>query len=187
MKLLVTSIVTATILSLSGPTAQTVTVVGAINPFESTILDWALDRFGTAGIELPPFTVEFASPDDCNGSTARAIHGNSTPRVIVCAKLTTSKELVLKRTMLHEIAHIWAADALDQATRASFLALRGLETWGSRDVPWHERGTEQAAEIMTWALMDQELLMATLADHDPANLAASYKLLTGTPVPSRDV
>ena len=101
----------------------------------------------------------------------------------MCARLTTSKELVLKRTMLHEIAHIWATDALDQATRASFLTLRGLETWSSRDVPWHARGSEQAAEVITWALMDRELLMVTLADRDPAGLAAGYELLTGTTVP----
>jgi hypothetical protein len=187
MKLLITSIVTAVILSLSGPAARTVTVVGEINPLESTTLDWALDRYETAGISLPPFTIEFAGPDGCNGSTAIAIQSEPMPQVIMCAELTTSKDLVLKRTMLHEIAHIWAAEAIDQATKASFLTLRGLETWGSRDVPWHERGSEQAAEIMTWALIDRELLMATLADHDPDDLAAGYELLTGTPVPSRDL
>ena len=186
MKLLNTCIVTATILSLSGPAAETATVIGEVNPFESTTLEWALGRYDAAGIDLPPFTVKFAESDDCGGSMARAIQGDPMPRVIICTKLTTSKELVLKRTMLHEIAHIWAADALDQAIRASFLTLRGLDTWGSRDVPWHARGSEQAAEVMTWALMDRELLMATLADRDPAGLAAGYELLTGTTVPSRD-
>ena len=44
MKLLITSIVTATILSLSAPATETVTVVGTIDAFESTTLDWALDR-----------------------------------------------------------------------------------------------------------------------------------------------
>jgi hypothetical protein len=101
----------------------------------------------------------------------------------VCPKLTAAPEIVLKRTLLHEIGHIWAAAALDEATKDSFLELRGLESWADKETPWQDRGSEQAAEIMAWALMDSELLLATLSDHDPASLAAGFELLTGI-VPS---
>jgi hypothetical protein len=33
---------------------------------------------------------------------------------------------------------------------------------------------------MAWGLMDRELLLATLTNHDTAGLAAGYEILTGS-------
>lgn len=185
MKQFITILLIATSLSAQAPATPSVTVVGTSDSFESEALDWAIGRYEAVGIGLPEFIIEFAGHDDCGGNTAVAIRGRSLPRIVICAKMTAAPEVVLKRTLLHEIAHIWAEDALDEATRVAFLELRGLESWSSIEVSWQDRGSEQAAEIMTWALMDRELLMATLSDHDPDSLAVGFELLTGTIRPPR--
>ena len=160
------------------------TIIGSGSSFESATLDWAVDRFTSSGLALPALNVEFAGSGDCGGNTAVAIHGGPIPRIKVCSKLSAAPEIVLKRTLLHEIGHIWAAESLDEATRDSFLELRGLESWADKGTPWQDRGSEQAAEIMAWALMDGELLLATLSDHDPVGLAVGFTVLTGAVPPS---
>ena len=178
VKLLITTILMATLLSTQAPNVPLVTINGAVSPLENATLDWALGRYHAAGLDLPEFTVEFAGPDGCGGNTAIAIHGLSRPQIVICSKLTAAPEVVLKRTLLHEIAHIWIADALDERTRAAFLKLRGLTSWADKTVPWQDRGSEHAAEIMAWGLMDGELLLATLSNHDPVTLGAGFELLT---------
>ena len=45
------------------------------------------------------------------------------------------------------------------------------------------QGSEQAAEIIAWALMDKELVMVTMNNADPETLARAYQVLTSTPPP----
>jgi hypothetical protein len=48
------------------------------------------------------------------------------------------------------------------------------------EVPWHENGTEQAAEIMVWGLIDEPLGMARIYQTTCSDLEAGYRALTGT-------
>lgn len=178
------ALATLALLGITPNPAPAHTIAGDPDARDRHVVEWALDRYEAAGLELPTMIVEFAADrTGCGGNTAVAIHGGSDPTILVCTD-PGSSELVIRRTLLHEMAHIWANAALDENTRKAFLDLRGLESWA--DAPaWDERGSEHAAEIMTWALMDVELLMATLSDNGPAELGAGYALLTGGPAPER--
>ena len=82
--------------------------------------------------------------------------------------------------VLHETAHAWAAHALTDDRKAQFQALRGFEHWRANDeVPWHENGTEQAAEILLWGLIDRPLAMVRINNTTCADLEAGFRTLTG--------
>jgi hypothetical protein len=79
-----------------------------------------------------------------------------------------------RRTLLHEMAHGWVEATVSADLKARFLRLRQLETWSDHDVGWEERGTEHAAEIISWALDGQPTGMeqASIPRNDPAEHAA---------------
>ncbi|HSJ70526.1 MAG TPA: hypothetical protein VLA29_02645 [Acidimicrobiia bacterium] len=184
MRITIATLATLALLGVTPNAAPAHTIAGDAGAQDLRTVEWALDRFDAAGLELPTMVVEFAADrKSCGGNTAVAIHGGSEPTIIVCAD-PDSPEVVIRRTLLHEMAHIWANAALDESTRRAFLDLRGLEAWAENPA-WDGRGSEHAAEIVTWALMDEDLLMATIPDNDPADLDAGYALLTGRPVPER--
>jgi hypothetical protein len=176
----------APLVAKSGDTssATKLLVEGAPSPSDRLLVRWATGRFAEAGLDLPTaVVVEFAAePSRCGGNTGIAVHGEVFPRIVLCT--SGSAEVVVARTLLHELAHLWAEASLSDEDRGAFLELRGLEAWG--DGPWVARGSEHAAEIVTWALMDRELTMLTLPEHDPSDLAAGYRLLTGSSPPPRD-
>jgi hypothetical protein len=184
MRIIITALATLVLLGITPNPAPAHTITGDPDAGDLHVVEWAFETFEAAGLQLPSMVVEFAADrTSCGGNTAVAIHGGSEPTIIVCAD-PASPDVVIRRTLLHEMAHIWANAALDDTTRRAFLDLRGLESWA--EVPaWHERGSEHAAEIMTWALMDEELLMATIPDNSPIELGAGYMLLTGMSVPER--
>ena len=187
MRIILTALITTLLLGSAvpaGSSSDAIVVTGRATATEITLAEWGVDRFARAGLDLPATVVEFAEdPTACSGNTAVAVHGADTPRIIVCTDDDASG-VVVRRTLLHELAHIWAQEALDATTTSAFLSLRGLDSWSDAET-WSERGSEHAAEIITWALMDTELSMWTLADHDPAGMAAAYELLTGSVVPGR--
>jgi len=85
----------------------------------------------------------------------------------------------------HELAHAWLNAELDGERRRAFLAHRGLATWGDSSVRWDERGKEQAAEVLTWALLRHPLLFVRFGRKSCAGLAEGYETLTGMkPVPA---
>jgi hypothetical protein len=65
-----------------------------------------------------------------------------------------------------------------------FLRLRQLESWNDHGGDWEARGTEQAAEILSWALDDQGTgtRLPSIPMNDPRQLAEGYELLTGRPL-----
>ena len=156
-------------------------VEGSPIAHDGELAEWAHRRFASAGLHLPAVVVEFPTdPDRCGGNMGIAVHGEDRPRIVICAD--GASDTVVKRTLLHELAHVWADTQLDETTVARFLEFRDLEAWA--EGRWGDRGSEHAAEIVTWALMDRELTMLTLEDHDPAGLAEGYRVLTGHEVPS---
>ena len=95
---------------------------------------------------------------------------------------TTLLNAMTRRTLLHEMSHVWLDQHTNVSTRSSFLNLRGLASWNSRRDPWRFRGFEQAAEILSWGL-GERILSAQIPDNDPGQLAGIYELLTRKPLP----
>lgn len=81
---------------------------------------------------------------------------------------------------LHELAHVWMYDRLDDSDRRAFLDRVGLDAWRDVDTFWPERGVEVAAETIAWGLAGTEgaqyLIMPV---PDCAELTERYVMLTG--------
>jgi hypothetical protein len=82
-------------------------------------------------------------------------------------------------TLLHELGHVWTAQYVDDAIRAAFLEIRGLEVWSAPGVSRDELGTEHAAEILAWGLLESDTWPARLPNNECDDLAAAYRVLTG--------
>jgi hypothetical protein len=147
-------------------------VVFSDNPAQQELARWAVARFERAGLEPPSVQIRFhADRAGCGGHLGYAWDG----RVDVCTVLVNE---MARRNLLHEMAHIWIDQNVPDTRREQFLLLRGLSSWNSSTDPWQERGYEQAAETMAWALGDR-ILSAQIPDNEGAQLAAAFELLTG--------
>lgn len=51
---------------------------------------------------------------------------------------------------------------------------------GWREGEWHERGAENAAEIIAWGLIDRPVKPVRIYDNDCDQLLGGYVILTGT-------
>jgi hypothetical protein len=103
--------------------------------------------------------------------------------------LCTEREpfsLVTQRVLLHEMAHAWPIGGLSDADRERFVTARDLPSWDDQGTPWELRGTEQAAEIIAWALLDRDVPVVHIPNAEPDALEAGYRLLTGSAPPARD-
>jgi len=98
--------------------------------------------------------------------------------VDVCTVLVNE---MARRNLLHEMGHLWIDQNVSRTDCDRFLKLRGLQAWNGSTDPWEERGYEQAAEIMAWAL-GTRILTAQIPDNDPVQLGAAFELLTGVGV-----
>jgi hypothetical protein len=144
--------------------------VGATSPiFDLTVRDdsdaalakWAMSRFELAGLILPDLSLAFHDKlDECRG-----LYGwfrTTAPVSIDICGLNANRFLPgPKRLILHELAHAWTYESIDEETKRLFLEERGLSSWLGESVAWEERGFEQAAEIIAWALMDEERMIRT--------------------------
>ena len=164
-------------MTAAGP-ATRLEVSGGSAP-QRQLLAWALERFEDAGIELPPIDVRFGDgPEDCADHLGFYRDGT----VWFCHRTTSD---LAARGIVHELAHAWIETTLPGEIQERFLELRGLGTWNGQDVTWDERGSEQAAEILAWAVGDQA--DGTRAPSFPGNsrpeLADAYRVLTGGSLP----
>ena len=144
---------------------------------EAALVAWARGRFAAAGLDGPSVTVAFTpGPENCGGFQGR--YYSATETVSICIGEHAS-DLVLRTTLLHELAHAWAHDHLDAASRAAFVELRHTPTWGSWDFAWSDRATEHAAVVMAWGLMDIRTIVQPLGDTSLRALEESFLWLTG--------
>lgn len=142
---------------------------------------WSMGLFEEAGLHLPPIRYVYHGDDTtpCSGwrGVHRSVDGRST--IDIC---TSDPGRTTAWLFLHETAHAWAAHDMDEGRRADFRALRGWTDWSNHgEVPWHENGTEQAAEIIAWGLVDRPFGVATIHDASCDDLDAGYRTLTGQP------
>lgn len=139
----------------------------------------AVDRFVADGLSLPALEIRFhAHRSGCHWRLGYYEDGVAS----ICG---THVNQMAFRGLLHEMAHGWLNANLSEIDRARFLDLRGLRVWNDPEVPWDERGFEQAAEIMAWALGDQGdgILRPSFPDNSIGELRAAYGLLTGHALP----
>ena len=146
------------------------------------LLEVGRGLYADEGLDLPEIRLVVQdSLQECNGRVGRYDERNN--------------ELWLCRidldTVLHELAHAWIDHNLGAPGRAEFVALRGLPEWNDRTQPWAERGSEQAAEIIMWAVSDRERTVRWVEDgiearrllsidnSSPEDLFAGYELMVG--------
>jgi hypothetical protein len=140
---------------------------------------WAFERFEQAGLELPVLSLSFH--DDraaCEGNFGY-YHSGAPATVDICGFNWDRFLVTPKKTLLHELGHAWIYQTTDSVTRNRFLELRGLDTWQGNSVSWEEQGTEHAAEVIAWGLMDEELFLTSIGGTKAPQLAEAFALLTG--------
>ena len=151
------------------------TVLG--NSDQQTLATWAAGRFREAGLTLPDLNVYFrAERTQCTDHPG-VFRAPGT--IDLCLGDNPITGLHARLTVLHEIAHAWAHHNLSDEHKERFLHLRGLPSWNDPATPWECRGSEHAAEIIAWALLDQPIGMVRLPDNHPDQLTDAYRVLTG--------
>jgi hypothetical protein len=158
----------------AAPAPRPLAFTGADATDEAAV-DWALHRFRTGGLrELPPLEVHLhRSREGCDGGLGLY----SMNRIDLCTK--DSSEPYARKYALHEIAHAWAETNVDPGLMRRFMDVRDVEAWNDQRVPWKERGTEQAAEIIAWGLGEGEIVPTLSEPLESKALAGLYELLTG--------
>jgi hypothetical protein len=139
-------------------------------------VEWGLDRFRQAGLALPAMRITVHDNDaPCDGNSGLYLP-NEPAEVHLCTPGTADSRPA-KLTTLHELAHAWADSQLRTAERTAFLELRGLDVWYDARVPRHERGSEHAAEVVSWGLMDERIPIIRIYDAAPAQLSDAFMFL----------
>ena len=167
------------VLALAGWRAGTGVAVEGGSPAQHAMTLEAAGRFREAGLGEPTVMIRFHDDRDaCDGRTGLHVDGV----VDLCGIHTND---LSRRTVLHEMAHAWLDANLSAGLEERFLRLRQLETWNDHDAGWEERGSEQAAEVVEWALAGQGTGMdlPSIPDNEPGQLVVAYQLLTGRPLP----
>ena len=118
----------------------------ALTVEQAHLVDSALARYHEQGLELPE--IAFVFHDElwpCHGHLG--LYRKGTMTLEMCSLDRT--------TMLHELAHAWANENLDESFREEFVAARGLDSWNDHQHEWERRGTEHVAETIAWALSEE--------------------------------
>ncbi len=166
----------ASAFGLEAPAAapRPLTIAGA-NAAEERAVDWAIQRFGDAGLRnLPRLEVHVhRSHDDCDGGLGLYFAG----RIDLCTM--DSSEPYQRKFALHEAAHAWVEANVPGGILRAFMQRQQVVAWNDRSLPWKERGTEQAAEIITWGLGEGEIAPLLPEVPPTATLVSLYEMLTG--------
>ena len=164
----------------AGPTADAETVTFTDTPAEvQEMAEWALDLFDQAEMELPAIEFRFHGDDvsGCNGNEGLHRPRGELSIVEICTSVVGWSTQVM---VLHELSHAWSEYSADADDLAAFQELRGYDHWlNYEEALWHENGTEQAAEILVWGLVDRPMDMARILDNSCDDLLAGYVTLTG--------
>jgi hypothetical protein len=148
--------------------APQLTFVDEPTPSQRETIDWAVDRFVAAGLQLPDLDVTF--PVFCDGKGGVYHVGQSS--IDFCR--------VNRKNVLHEFAHAWD-DTSGAVDRSGFMTLRGVSVWfGGLDVPFEDQGSEHLAIIIAWGLMDPGTGSAHgLPNNSDPELTEAFEFLTG--------
>lgn len=145
------------------------------------------ERFAAANLSVPSNIVPsfHDSIAACNGNLGLSTIENGTPRVRICwSHENPGVELRLQEQVLvHELAHAWADANLDESRKAAFVEFTGAGSWNLAATDWDNRGTERAADLITWALLDPAVLFVDFGDMTCHAWSAAFELLTDQPAP----
>lgn len=147
--------------------------------------DAGLGRPGVAAFRFPP-------SEECverAGRTTEADeeYGGATT-VALCFRAaelyppdgTAGWSVVASTYGLHELAHVWMLDHLEEDARSTFMRRSGLAEWYADDVDWHRRGVEHAASTIAWGVAGAERARYLVVPApECAELATRFRLLTG--------
>ena len=153
---------------------------------QQELVEWAYSRYQSVDIEITGVPITFPdSASDCYGFGG--VYMRTTHSIRICE--------LNKSTIIHELAHAWLESTFDESDRREFMTHRGLDSWDDSTLEWAERGAEQAAEVITWALMDRNIQIRwvettesgttetyrlfKIPDSSADELMAAYQLLTG--------
>jgi hypothetical protein len=156
------------------PASGTEAIVLANSAEQRGMAEWALGRYQAAGLELPPLVIEFAGRDlaQCGGAPGRTYLDETTTLVKVC----WNDRFIL----LHELAHVWASHHLPFAKHEPFMAMRAdVISWASSEVAWAQRGSEHAANVIAWGVLEDPFPISRTYPNDPDALRDAFVFLTG--------
>jgi hypothetical protein len=158
----------------SAPAREPMVIHGA-NAAEERVIDWSLRRYREAGLDgMPDLEIYLhRSHEGCRDGIGYYLAG----RIDLCT--TASSEPYQRKFALHEMAHGWIETNVDGAVLDRFMRDRGIAAWNDPSFDWKQRGTEQAAEIVTWGLGEGEIAPLLPEALDAPSLARLYELLTG--------
>ena len=159
-------------------TSSTVELVDVPAAFAAAT-EWATDLFDEAGFDLPPLRYVFHGDtrEPCAGRPGLHHRIKGVNVIEICTSKMTPATQVL---ILHETAHAWIDHTITDERKAAFQQLRGWTYWRNYGAAaWHDNGTEQAAEIIVWGLIDRPMAMIRINQNSCTELEAGYRALTG--------
>jgi hypothetical protein len=153
-------------------------------------LQWGFSRYEAAGLPLPhvssvTFLHARSACYNLGGQASTTAEGTSitlcrTPEDI-CLDDTCADWVASSRQLwLHELAHPWLDEHVDEATRTAFLEFVGLPRWADQNDPWQERGVERAADAIAFGLMDEPVEIAPEIHAECEERTSGFRVLTGT-------
>jgi hypothetical protein len=150
----------------------------------SQLVDWAVGRFAAAGLVLPPVAIELHEDKvPCGGHLGLTYNTPGSATLHLCTP-GDGRSVVDRLTLIHELAHVWVAQHVDQASRRQFMEVHGLDSWWDPQDGWEYQGVEWAAETLAWAVHDEGVRMIGEVDDDPVALRRGYGVLTGRAAPT---
>jgi hypothetical protein len=131
----------------------------------------ALAEMAAAGFAMPPVTIHIHSDKDgCNQLNGYFVQREGENIVHSCGN---------RWTLIHELAHAWDINTLDDETRHEFMHHQGLDSWHHES--WSKDAGEHLASIVAWALDGAR--PSRIGYYDDEHLAEAYEMATGMPIP----
>lgn len=138
------------------------------------IVESAIDRFETTGLDLPPLNVYIHDTENgCDGHAGLYSPRPHIDRIDIC---TDAAFIVL-----HEFGHAWEYRFGTDETRERLLDQLELDAWTGADVAYRQRGEEAAAYLVAWGLIARPLTASEI--HTSRDTLERFEAFTGVPCP----
>ena len=138
--------------------ANEVEISGDLDEQKQVMVEWALDRFDQAGLELPSRISFGFDPERsvCGGAAGICRPQHVPPETVICEPDDgfVAQQLGQRITLLHELAHLWHWSQGDGTGWPDRQAIVGGVS-ANPDSPWADRTEERVAVAISWGLMDQ--------------------------------
>ena len=154
---------------------------------EAELVAGAQARFGELGLDsLRGVVVSFHEDvAQCNGNLGLSTVEDDSPRLRICWSSDDPgvRRILQEQALVHELAHVWLDENVDETTREEFVEITGSGSWRLQGTAWGERGIERAAELLTWAVLDPPVLFVDTETVACELWAEGYTVLTRQPAP----